>query len=125
MNGDDSIPTPKIIAVPSDRLWFDPIMLNTACSIQITDVAISGTGPQVIIPGNVNRWAIMFVAKSPNALPSLGPWPDAASFPLFVSTGALPLYQTNLFTIGPIISNQWWVTSLGAMTIRVVESIRN
>lgn len=112
-------------AVPSDRLWFDPGMLNVATSIRMTTVTLATSVAKQMVPQDPTRWAFGFFQSSLTTNLSIAPWPDVGSF-VFDSvniTAAVKWY--NLFTYGILVSNAWWGLSPSNVTLRCVELLRN
>lgn len=109
----------------SDRLWFDPRMMNVACVFQWTDVALVGGAIVQVLPQSSRRWGVGFAggAAAPAGL-HVAPWPDlgTAVWDAALFTGGNLL---TLFNAGPMVSNGWWATSIGAVNLRVMELLRN
>lgn len=116
---------PNVIAVPSDRMWFDPRALLANTQYVFTDVLCTLNITRVLIASNVRRWGIG-IARAPSAgTINYGPWPDPD---LFVAgaggiSDSFPFFT--LFNHGVIVCNAWSILSATTQTVRVVELIRN
>lgn len=120
-----TLPDPEVIAVPSDRLWFDPRLQGAACSVQMSTVVFAGLGTLPAAPANPRRWAIgFFQGTAPQSI-ICAPWPDVATFSFQAIAIGSALLWFKLFDYGPLILNSWWINAPGATTVRVVELIRN
>lgn len=116
---------PRIVAVPSDRLWFDPRALNVATFAQWSDVVVSMGVPRVVVPANPRRWGLGFGIGPLSPGITFAPWPDVGTFALITSTGFFTVPFMTLQTYGPIVSLEWSAAANSTQTIRVVELIRN
>lgn len=115
---------PRVIAVPSDRAWFDPRLLTAATSLLQYDYQIQTTVKAQIAVPNPSRIAIAISADISATSCSVGPWPDVDAIWMFQPTTTQPTGFFNLFQHGLIVCNQWWVLSGNPGMIRVNEWIR-
>lgn len=108
----------------SDRIWFDPVLIGNACSVQYSNAVFAGLGTQQVAPANARRWAIgFFQGTAPQSI-VCAPWPDVGTFSFqAVSLGSSILWF-KLFDYGPLILNSWFINAPGATTVRVVELLR-
>jgi hypothetical protein len=113
------------LAIPGDRLWFDPRALAANTSVQYTNFTFAATQLLQILPQNTRRWGVGFYWASPSIAMQLSPWSDTNLIP-FVTTSNVP--APNMYTIfnyGTLISNGWYCNTQGPNSLRVVELIRN
>lgn len=115
---------PRVIAVPSDRLWLDPPFVLRVLYTQIRDVTLAGASVVLGAPLNAARWAIGFVPGtiSPTT-PAASPWADVSVAPGWSITLDPPLWFT-LQLHGPLVMGEWYVSAGGPGIIRVIEVIR-
>ncbi len=115
---------PRVIAVPSDRLWLDPPFVARRLYTQITDVDAGAVPPPQLVGFNSARWAIGFT-MSPlgvgNAV--VAPWSDMTTGAgLRVDNDALLWFTLTLH--GPLVTGEWYGSGSAGLPIRVVEVIR-
>lgn len=117
-------PAASPIAVPSDRLWFDPKVLNVAAFPQLTDLTVSMSVVTPLVGANVRRWGLAVCRAGFGGAVEIAPWPDLAAGVLYRSDmqGTIPMIT--LFAVGPLVSSAWWISTSVAGTVRVVELIR-
>lgn len=112
-------------AVPSDRAWFDPLLLTLNTSIEISAVAMGVGLTKAICAANARRWAIgMFSGGGAGTL-KFAPWPDIANGYFLPGVSGQPFQWYTLWEYGPLVCSQWWGTFSGGGNLRVVELIRN
>lgn len=110
---------------PSDRLWFDPVVINAATSFTWQDfTAAANTNIKVLTP-NPRRWGIGFAAMTGLASLTVAPWPQVDTVPLLGTGTSTAIPFLTLFTYGPLITAEWWIRITNPTTIRVVQLIRN
>lgn len=116
---------PGPVAIPSDRLWFDPLLLAVATSVQTHIVSTPLNGNVLMAQQNARRWGLGIFPAGGLATYQIAPWPDVDKYSWFSQTGntVLPFYT--LFQIGSMVSNAWYITSTTNTTFRVVELLRN
>lgn len=110
---------------PSDRLWFDPLVLNAATSFRTQDFTLIGTAKQKIMPASPRRWGLGVAGSTALATLGIAPWAQVDTLPLFGSGTSTVLPFLTLFSVGPLITCEWWIISSNNATVRVVELIRN
>lgn len=115
---------PRVIAVPSDRLWLDPPFVARMLYTQVTDVVLAGASTVQAVGFNGARWAIYFLpgTAAPTS-PRAAPWSDSSVVPGWEVDDAGVLRFT-LTLDGPLVTGEWYVSGGGPGTIRVVEIIR-
>lgn len=115
---------PRVIAVPSDRLWLDPPFVARVLYTQVTDVVLVGASTVQVLGYNSSRWAVYFLPGiAPPTTPRCAPWSDSSVVPGWEIDDAGVLRFT-LTLDGPLVTGEWFVSGGGPGTIRVVEIIR-
>lgn len=116
---------PRVIAVPSDRLWLDPLFINRQLFRQRADVAVGAGAAVQVAKANTARWAIGFAVVTTVGPPfNIGPWPDAGSTNgVQLSTSGFLWYEIGKY--GPLVADPWYAFNSSGGTLRVVEIIRN
>lgn len=115
---------PRVIAVPSDRAWFDPRLLVNNSQVLTYNLTIDASGTGMILPYNANRYMLL-LSGGIIGTASYAPWPEVSAYAAFgpFNPGAT-LTRVSLFDIGPIITQAWYVLGSGFDTIHVVETQR-
>lgn len=115
---------PRVIAVPSDRLWLDPPFVARQLYTQITDVQIPSIGVHPLVGLSSVRWALG-VTPGP-ATPATGivaPWGDLDSNAGWTLSGGTPLWF-DLTRYASLVTGQWYCFASGTGLVRVIEVIR-
>lgn len=115
---------PRVIAVPSDRLWLDPPFVNRQLYTQVSDVPIPFAGAVQVAPMNAARWAIGFISTpGSGAGAAIAPWGDVTqSYGVPLVFTALQWYTLTLH--GPLVTGPWFGAGGADSVCRVIEVIR-
>lgn len=121
---DDAPPPPRILWIPSDRVWIDPQLVGRNIVTQFTDVAIDPVTPVLVAPANPMRWAIGFVFAPPVMGGAVvGPFSD-----LTTGTGfTVPqpgLLWYHLTTYASLVQLGWYGVGGAGSVVRVIEELR-
>lgn len=86
---------PRVVAIPSDRAWFDPRLMIAATETTISDVPVTAGQIATLAVPDPTRIAIGFgINESVVGDVQLGPWPDVD--------------VTNLITSGTLAGAAWF-----------------
>lgn len=110
--------------IPSDRLWFDPMMLTAATYPKFTPVTMPFAATAQIAPADANRWAIGFSFGSLATGTLIAPWSDIDSYGFATQTLGVTLLFYTLFDFGPLVCSSWYGKATSVQTIRLIELIR-
>lgn len=116
--------TPRVVAIPSDRAWFDPRLINLATQIRTTDYAGAGPFPAIVLPADTRRMMVGFFPNQASNLFEVSPWPDVDQFPLIQVQTPPTIFMLSIFDWGPLISNSWYGMGSGVGSTRIIEILR-
>lgn len=114
-----------IVPVPSDRLWFDPRVIMSACQMTTQDIDTATGVITMVATADASRVAIGFslLAGTIGTL-DVGPWtdPDIASFVRI--NGGVPQWFY-LHEHLNVVCQEWFGVSLVGASVRVTTIRRN
>ncbi len=111
--------------LPSDRAWFDPLLLIKVTAVVPADVAVAAGAPVKLAVPNPMRLMIGFMLQLPAvATVTVAPWPKVDQFQIRTLSVTDPNWF-KLFDYGPLVSQDWWALATGNTTVRVIEVERN
>lgn len=115
---------PRVIAVPSDRLWLDPPFVARQLYTQFSNVALPVTGSVLVARANVMRWALgLILAPGSGSGGTVAPWSDVVGGGGIVLTvSQLEWYTLTLH--GSLVCGEWYGAGGAGSVVRVVEVIR-
>lgn len=121
----DNVPQPpRVIPVPSDRLWFDPRLITAATQLKTTDY--TGAAGQVILvaPSNPGRMAVGFAAPQMGGSQLVSPWPDVNVWLGITVAPGNEFKWYDLFRYTALVTGPWYAYSTTGIQIRVLEVFR-
>jgi hypothetical protein len=119
------VPVAPPVAIPSDRAWLDPRLVNAILAPRYSTLVLSFNVITPLVVPNPNRWGVGFFKLSGATLEQWAPWPDlnVASWPY--STAQYQNLWYTLPELGSLVCSGWWGRSSTGATVRVVELIRS
>lgn len=124
MDGQPLLSEPRVIAVPSDRVWFDPRPIIAACQVRVTPVTlIAGSAVQLC---NINPRRVALGLTYPvGATNSLthAPWDDPTLYPYGnILPGVTAWYYLHVHL--NLVTYAWYGRSGDTSIVRVTEVTR-
>lgn len=115
---------PPVVAVPSDRCWFDPYLIyRSLYTVRTNYQSVAGTRLKAA-PSNPYRWAVYFqLVSSTGSQPIVSPYPDLFNSDGWLVGNGSPVRFT-LTLDGPLCGGEWWAYSPNTYVLRVIEVLR-
>ena len=113
-------PRERVYARPS---WADPSLMMYANEWTFDTYITTGATAAIIVPADPKRWAIGFtLPPAIIAQPRIAPHNDPTNFGQNVLSGFNGTFW-NIFNLGPIICNEWYVSGGAGQEIGIYQII--
>lgn len=111
-------------AIPSDRAWFDPMLIQTNVAFSYASFDLDGSNVLRLAQSDPTRVALGFVTPSVGTnQASVGPWSDVSAAGGFLLTSSTPLWFS-LFVHASLVNQAWYGFSSAPQSLRVIYLTR-
>lgn len=120
----DKQPPQRVVAIPSDRLWLDPLLVTAATQFFMRSIFVNAGTYTLFAPANARR--LMMLIPAQQALGSgskIAAWPTNAD-PFLTTTNSNSYSKFTIFDFPGIVGNAWYINPIGTGTFFWSEVLR-